>query len=194
MDQKAIENIRARTEAKLRYAEVHLNELRALPGLGGNDFDRAHQESFLYHLLGAKDAFLLELNIYYGCNLPPDGVSPGKLRNAIEGKNRKCTELVELKQLESDPTSWLSHAKQMRDHSTHVGGVPRAFHVGGQDDGKVWLRNPKTVEEVKRHFVEEFTDWLLQMKDLLEKLRESAIQANRANMPFKPGAQKPCVK
>lgn len=59
MDEKRLENLRARTDAKLRFAEVHLKELLALPRLSGDDFDRAHQESYLYHLIGAKDAFLL---------------------------------------------------------------------------------------------------------------------------------------
>jgi hypothetical protein len=68
----------------------------------------------------------------------------------------------------------------MRDYSTHVSGVPRDFHLGGDDDGKVWLRNTKTGDSIKRYFVNEFCDWLFNMKELLERLRESAIHENRA--------------
>ncbi|HXQ35194.1 MAG TPA: hypothetical protein VN843_14355 [Anaerolineales bacterium] len=48
MDAKELENLRSRADAKIRYAQVHLDELKAINRLGGDDFDRAHQESFLY--------------------------------------------------------------------------------------------------------------------------------------------------
>lgn len=51
-----------RTDAKLRYAALHLDELKSKDTGGGDDFARAHQESFLFHLIGAKESFLLELN------------------------------------------------------------------------------------------------------------------------------------
>ena len=43
----AREALTARTEAKMRYAKLHLNELREcdIPGQG-HDFERAHQEAF----------------------------------------------------------------------------------------------------------------------------------------------------
>jgi hypothetical protein len=62
---KTAKSLQARTDAKLRYAKIHLDELAALPIRNGGDFDRAHQESFLFHLFGARDAFLAELNHYY---------------------------------------------------------------------------------------------------------------------------------
>ena len=58
--------LQERTAAKLRYAEVHLREIRELGQPDGGDFDRAHQESFLFHLLSTRDALLAELNVYYG--------------------------------------------------------------------------------------------------------------------------------
>lgn len=54
MDEKTLQNLRARADAKLRYAEIHLDELKAIDRLGGSEFDRAHQESFLFHLLGPR--------------------------------------------------------------------------------------------------------------------------------------------
>jgi hypothetical protein len=181
MDENTLQNLRARADAKLRYAEVHLDELKALGKLGGSDFDRAHQESFLYHLLGAKDMFLIELNAYYACGLPENDLTPGKLRAALKDQGKVSSELAELYTLENDNGSWLFHAKEMRDHSTHVAGVSRAFHCGGQTDGQVWLRNPKTGEHIERHFIDEFCDWVSAMRVLLERLRESAIKALRSN-------------
>ena len=86
--------------------------------------------------------------------------------------------MVELHQLENSPDGWLAHAKQMRDHSTHVGGVPRAFHIGGEHDGKVFLRNPNTGEHVETHVPDALAEWIASMATLLENLRTSAIEAN----------------
>lgn len=111
MEDKAIKALQDRTDAKLRYAAIHLNELKAMPSRRGNDFDRAHQESFLYHLLGVRDAFLAELNIYYEAGLPGSGVTLGKLREALAQTNRLSPEIGELYTLETDQGGWLSQAK-----------------------------------------------------------------------------------
>lgn len=175
MEEVAIKALQDRTDAKLRYAAVHLDELDAMPSRRGDDFDRAHQESFLYHLLGARDAFLAELNAYYECGLRVDRITLGKLREALGRMNRSSVESSELFKLEEDPGSWLNHAKGMRDHSTHVAGVPRTFHVGGETDGEVWLRDPKTNQSVGRDFVLEFKDWHARMAELIRRMRASAL-------------------
>ena len=180
MDTKALQNLRARTDAKIVYAKIHVRLLRDQGGNGGTDFDKAVQESVLFHLLGAKDAFLLELNAYYGCNLANNEVSPGRLRDALKARGLQSLELAEIYELESDAESWLSHAKEMRDHSTHVSGVPRAFHVGGEDDGKVFLLNPKTGAHVPEHAPDALDSWIAGMGELLERLRTTAIAASRS--------------
>jgi len=176
MDQKELTNLRSRTDAKIRYAKIHLDELKAKGILGGDDFDRAHQESFLYHLLGAKETFLIELNTYYSSGLNNEDLTAGKLREALNKKGMASNELAELYLLERDENSWLFHVKEIRDYSTHVSFVKRVYHLGGQADRQVWLHNPKTNKSIERHFVDEFDDWLLNMKELLERLRNSAIK------------------
>lgn len=47
MDEKT-KSLQARTDAELRYAKIHLDELASLASLSGDDFDRAHQESFCF--------------------------------------------------------------------------------------------------------------------------------------------------
>lgn len=164
----------ARTDAKLRYAKIHLDELAALPVHGGDDFDRAHQESFLFHLYGTRDAFLIELNHYYSLGLPAESISLGKLRDALKLRNIQSPELSALFALEQDDASWYRLTKDMRDHSTHVQGVPRAFFMGGEDDNMVKLKNPRTGILTNRHFIYEFHEWFEQMFLLIDKLRASA--------------------
>lgn len=179
-DAQSLQNLRARTDAKLRYARVHLELLRERGGIGGADFDRAVEESLLFHLLGAKEAFLIELNAYYACGLPTEIVTPGNLRKVFVARGVKCPELSELYQLENETDSWLANAKQMRDHSTHDAGVPRSFHMGGKNDGKVFLRNPVTGAHVQEHSLDALAKWVDSMHELLEKLRASAVAANAA--------------
>jgi len=179
MDQNTVDNLQARTNAKLRFAEVMLKELEGLPSCSGDDFDRSHQEAFLFHLLGALDAFLAEVNCYYGCNLAGDGISPGKLRNAIvAARGDNAPELKELYRLEQLQGSWLSHAKVMRDHSTHRGGVPRVYNAsfgGGKGVESTWLKNPETGEVIEEDFPCVFRRWHGEMGEIVTRLRASAV-------------------
>jgi hypothetical protein len=179
MEDKALKALQDRTDAKLRYAGAHLDELKAMPIRRGDDFDRAHQESFLYHLLGVRDAFLAELNAYYVAGLSGADITLGNLKKALARMNRPSLEIGELYTLERDPEGWLNQARGMRDHSTHVAAVPRIFHVGGEDDGTVWLQNPKTNEILEQDFILAFQAWLATMSDLIQRLRLSALQNTR---------------
>lgn len=177
-----IEDIRGRADAKIRYAKVHLQELLAYSGGKADDYARSHQEDFFFHLFGALDAFTEELYVYYDCGLrrgPKTRLSRGKLRDALKEQNRKSEELEEIHKLEQDETSWLSHAKKMRNHSTHLWGVARTFLHGGVHDGEVWLKNPETLVDVGKDIPALLTEWAKEMESLLERLRKSAIEANK---------------
>lgn len=179
MDAKTIAALQDRTEAKLRYAAVHLGELEALASRSGDDFDRAHQESFLFHLLGVLDAFLVEINCYYQCNLPEDGLSLGKLRTAIKEKRGETSpELRELYELEKLQGSWLNLVKSMRDHSTHVRGVARVFNLGGERHGEVWLKDPQSGQVIEQDFPVMFRKWHESTSTVIMRLRtQAAAQA-----------------
>ena len=178
-ESKEMENFCSRTDRKLRFAQVHLDELKVKGISNGDDFDRAHQESFVYHLLGAKEAFLIELNAYYGTELKGQEISMGHLKKALEKKGMQSNELVELYKLENEEESWLFHAKAIRDHSTHISDVPRHYHLGGENHQLVFLSNPKTGQIIERHLIDEFSEWVNKMKDLIERLRATALSNNK---------------
>lgn len=178
MDEHTLKGLRERVDAKLRFAQIHLVELKGLSYISGDDFDRAHQESFLYHLLSAKDAFLMELNAYYNVKLSENNITAGKLRKEIIRVGKSSEELNELFLLETDKETWLYHAKAMRDHSMHISGVPRSYYEGGEMHQQVHLKNPKSGHLIEIHFVEVFSDWLKNMEILLDRLRKSAIKKN----------------
>jgi len=177
-----ITNTKERTNAKLRYARVHLEELRSHQRKGsGDDFERSHQESFLSHLFGARDAFLQELNLYYNCGLELHEVTANKLKNKLSKMDIKCPELDKLIQYEKNPKCWLHDAKEMRNHSTHRRSVPRAFHVGGEYDGKVFLRNPQSGKLIENDYTDLFEEWCSKMETLLNDLRKTAISRYQPN-------------
>jgi hypothetical protein len=176
MPDDTLRALQDRTDAKIRYAAAHLGELHALDSLDGGDFDRAHQESFLLQLWGTRDAFLLELNAYYGAGLASEAVTGGRLRGALEQKGWKSAELTELHRLESAQDSWFSTLKALRDHISHVSAASRAYFLGGEDDHKVKLRDPRTGKEIADDFRVEYGRWLQNMRELIACLRASAMK------------------
>ena len=59
-DPKQLGQLGGRADMQIRYAHLVLQELtireRSLGVASGDDFDRSHEESFLFHLFGALDA------------------------------------------------------------------------------------------------------------------------------------------
>ena len=172
MDERQYRAAQDRTEAKLRYANVHLDELQGYDRRG-DDFDRAHQESFLFHLLGVIDAYLQELNILFDCGLELKEVKQWKLEKTIKHKGRQSLALKKLAKLEKDNESWLNQAKEMRDHSTHRHSVPRVYHLGGEKHGDVFLTNTRKGKPIKQDYISLFEQWAKEMDKLINELRSS---------------------
>jgi len=160
---------RERTDAKLRYARVHLTELKMTPRRG-SDFDTAHQESFLFHLFGVRDALLQEINIFHSCGLPIEKVTRRQLENVFRNTESPSPALDALIKIEDDPNSWLSAAAEMRHQSTHRRNVPRLYHLGGDNDGKVFLTDTRKGERIEKDFVVLFDEWLKEMQNVVKDL------------------------
>lgn len=170
MDEQQYKAAKSRTDSKLQYAAVHLDELRGIDRRG-SEFERAHQESFLFHLFGVRDAFLQELNVFHECDLSLKEVDEGKLRHALGDMGKQSKAFMKLIAVESDPESWLSYAKEMRHHSTHRHSVPRVHHVGGEKHGEVFLTNTRNGKVFEQDYLSLFEEWHGQMTDLIKELR-----------------------
>jgi len=167
---------RNRTDSKLRYAAVHLAELAETERRGA-DFDVAHQESFLFHLLGAQDGLLQEINVVH-LNGQIEKVTYMGIEKAVADCESACPAFVTLKALRDDKDSWLSRAIRMRNWSTHRRSVPRTYYKGGADDGAVHLHDTRNGQEIKVDYVDLFEEWLDNMKKLVEDLRVKMMGAN----------------
>jgi hypothetical protein len=160
-----------RTDAKLRYAEAILRDLRQRAGQDGDDFQRAREEAFLFHLHGARDAFLHEVNEHHGCGLAPNEVKLWSLEKALRARGRTSQQLTEIGRLESQPTHALHRLKEWRDASTHRGGVPRAFFVGGPEDGQRRFQDPTTGKPTGQHLLDDFETMLADMRVAISRFR-----------------------
>ncbi|MEQ1607340.1 MAG: hypothetical protein ABL999_20970 [Pyrinomonadaceae bacterium] len=192
MDEQKLQNIRSRADAKLRWAKAHYDEMIAA-GNGGSDFERSHLESSLFHLIGARDAFLAELVEYYSLEELGGDLSVGRVRNALKEQNKSTNEIAELYLLEQNATSWFYQAKLWRDHTTHKAGLQHHFSSyigsGGATPGPVRLRTQPDPndeidlgpilqnkrEELTRNERDRIEGWIGEMATLLERLRETAL-------------------
>jgi hypothetical protein len=170
----ADESLTSRTDAKIRYAKLHIKELREcnIPGRG-HDFERAHQEAFFAQLFGAYAALFQELNEDLACGLKPESVSLGQMYSVMKSKGAVSAKLTGLHNLEQDSTTWFSHAKTMRDHVTHIRGIPLTFYEGGPNHGITSFTHPKTLVEVPGNYLDNLEQWVIAMEALIERMRKS---------------------
>jgi len=145
---------RERTEQKLRFAELHLDEVLAtdLPG-HGHDFERSHLEAVLYQLVGASDTFKRELLALAG---------------------RRSPLVDRLAAFRNNKTEGLGELVALRDSSTHSSGVPLSFYMGSENDGKVAFKHPDTLVEFPERATDTLAGWLRTMRALFSELREAA--------------------
>ncbi len=161
-----------RTRQKLRFARLHLDELRSrTPPPRGDDFERSHHEAFLAQLFGAYDAFIHELNVLLGCGLPEVGLTLGKLQQAFKAKKNTSSRILsELCKLDQDLASWFKKAKNFHDHIMHISYIRLSFYMGG----KIAFKDPQSMTELTDDVETTFSSWLSSMEQLIDCLRQEA--------------------
>ena len=184
MGEEEVSALKERTKAKIDYAKLILDELCQRPTSAGrgDSFERAHEEAVLYHVIGAKDAFLQEINAAYELGLKPSRVEENNLDKALKREGKTCQALQELMQLKRDKSSWLYKAILLRNLGTHRKGPARLFLVSvgggegeGEHDGEVYYKDP---DDPSKCIAEEDTHKYLEhriqdMKELLQRLRDT---------------------
>jgi hypothetical protein len=78
--------------------------------------------------------------------------------------------------------SWLYHAKTIRDHSTHAGGVPMVFHLGGDLNGQTWVRNPESSDVIEEDYPTLVRYWHTKAGGLIARLRAQAVAKMSSGM------------
>jgi hypothetical protein len=162
-----------RTHDKLRFARAVLDDLKERPGNLADDFQRARQEAFLFHLFGAGDAFLHEVNEHYRCGLAPDKVTLRELEAKLQSNGLSSPQLAEIRKMEKDKALTLGRLKEWRDNSTHRSGVPINYNFGGKLHGKLDFHDPATGNPTGRHVTDDFEVMLAEVTALIDRWRRS---------------------
>jgi len=106
-----------RTEQKLEYARIHLDELQNYTNATSNDdWENAHQESCFYHLAGAAEAILHEVNEGYSLGLSIYQVDRKPIRKKLKSKNLSSPAFSHLNGLKNSKSTWLSQLFEWRNH------------------------------------------------------------------------------
>lgn len=177
MGKEKVSVLKDRTDAKIDYAKLMLDELSTRPSSAGrgNPFERAHEEAVLFHVIGAKDAFLQEINEAYDVGIDSYKVNEYALEKALKKQNETCLAFSELMKLKRDESSWLYEAIRFRNYGTHNIGLSRTSFLGGEHDDKVFYHDPR---DPSRHIAEEDTYEYLEhciqeMEALILRLRDT---------------------
>lgn len=180
MKKKKYHSLQDFTDSKLRYSQLYLDELKN-PEILGSDQEKAHQESFLFHLKGVIDAFLSELNEIYGLGIKDKNLSIESLRTAKYKSKKQGKEGKRISKLMSK-RNWLG---ELKDFNPNV--VP-SLKKAKKSKGKEKEEAASLVEQVSpipsNPVLEQFEEWQAKMRNLISELRESAIQAS-GNSPKK---------
>jgi len=162
---------KGRTDAKIRYAEAMLRDLQERPGAEGDDFQRAREEAFVFHLHGAIDAFLHEINDHHGCGLAANQVTLFGLEHWFVGSGGISPVLQEIRRMLVDDQTALGRVRVWRHEATHRGGTPRTFYKGGAEDGQRRLKDPTTGDPSGKSMLEEFAEAASEMRTTIRRLR-----------------------
>lgn len=166
------EPLEPRTGEKIEYARIHLDELKREGSWDhGNHWVRAHEESVLAQVVGAKDAFLQEINVAYGSPLQMYQVTEDRLLDKLG--SRKSSALDEIVRLR-DPAngwSWLALTVEVRNHGMHRARPSVVYYEGGEHSGTVRYLNPRDGKELNQTIPEFLETAIKEMEQLVQRLR-----------------------
>lgn len=160
------------TESKLRYAQLYLDELKK-PEIFGSEIEKAHQYSFLFHLKGVMDAFLLEINEIYGLGLKKKHLTIDSLKASKSNSKKPIKEGKKLSKL-IKKENWLSDLKSFDPNK--VNAVKKNKKSKETDESSILVDDSSTVQDIP--ILEKFENWQAKMEILIKELRESALQSS----------------
>jgi len=168
------------TDTKLRYSQLYLDDLKN-PKIAGSDAEKAHQQSFLFHLNGVVDAFFAELNEIYNLGIQEKNLSLEKLKNAKSDSKKPIKEASKIKKLYGKK-NWLAELKSFNPH------LPLSDKKAKKTKGKAKEETSNLVEQISQiptnPLLDKFEEWQSKMRKLVSELRESALHAS-GNSPKK---------
>lgn len=178
MKKKKYSLFKERTDSKLRYAQLYLDELKNST-ISGSDSEKAHQESFLFHLNGAAESFLAEINEIYDLGIKAKNLSIQSLKNAkFKSKPKSKKPIGEAQKLSKlmGKKNWLSELKSFNPHA--IEEVKKGKKTKNKDKDETANLVEQIGQMPTNPVLEKFEVWQGKMRQLILELRESAILAS----------------
>jgi hypothetical protein len=151
-DEKELLNDRVRF--KLYGAAQHLNKLKEINRIHGNINklrlqSEMEMDCFLAHIIGAKDALLVEINNKLNLGIPIEDIELKTVNNELNNRNKGGL-LKHLNNIASNPDSWFWFLNEIRNHFLHRERIPRHVHVNIIEN----VNNNTSSSNQSIHFVE----------------------------------------
>lgn len=174
MKKKKYSSLKELTDSKLRYSQLYLDELKN-PKIASSEGEKAHQQSFLFHLNGVVDAFYAELNEIYSLGIKDKKISLESLKNAKSDSKKSIKEAKKISKL-LGKKNWLAEVKSFNPQ------LPQINKKAKKIKGKTKEEPSSLVEQINQSpsnpVLEKFEEWQAKMRKLVSELRESALHAN----------------
>jgi len=139
---------------KLYAAAQHLNKLKEINRIHGN-INKLRLQSeieidcFLAHIIGAKDALLVEINNKLNLGIPIECIDLKTVNGELKNRN-KVGLLEDLNKITSNHNSWFWFLNEIRNHFLHRERLPRQVRVNIFEN----VNNNTTSSNQSIHFVE----------------------------------------
>lgn len=155
-----------RTEQKLQYAAIHIQELQGYANAESNDdWENAHQESCFFHLAGAVDSLLHEVNDAYSLGLELTEVGWRRVSQELQSTGQHSSTFSHSRALREEEGSWLDLLFEWRNHGAHRRHCGKVVWIGRPNQ----FKDPRT-GEVPAAFPEAGCQQVLE--ELVQKVRD----------------------
>jgi hypothetical protein len=106
-------------------------------------------DCFLAHIIGAKDALLVEINNRLNLGIPIEDIELETVNNELNKRNKDGL-LKHLNNIASDPNSWFWFLNEIRNHFLHRDRLPRHVSINTFEN----VNNNTSSSNQSIHFVE----------------------------------------
>ncbi len=163
----------ARTNQKLNFVRIHLDKLRQAQddtSWNKHALIESYNESVLFHLASAYDAFLRELAERY--SVDTEALTGYRsLAAEMEATGVESPELKQLSMLEGDDTSWLHKMMAAYEACWHGSDKQQSVtETSSVSEIHVLQVNPDHAEDAE--IISEYQAWFDDLSGLIDRLRE----------------------
>jgi hypothetical protein len=136
---------RARTDQKVEYAAILIREVCDSEHATTNDaWENSHQESCFFHLAGAVDAILHEINAAYSLGLDLRDVDWGRVGRSLGETGQQCPAFVLLVKMKKQREQWLDLLYEWRNHGAHRARVGKMVYASMNSVVDNQFKDPRT--------------------------------------------------